>query len=48
MVAIWKTQAWTDAADLKFFEISTNEDLAKTLKIVGPLEMRVAYMGEEY
>jgi hypothetical protein len=48
MVAVWKTQAWTDAADLKFFEISANEDLAKTLKIVGPLEMRVAYMGEEY
>jgi hypothetical protein len=48
MVAVWKTQAWTDAAELKFLEISGNEDLAKTLKIVGPLEMRVAYMGEEY
>jgi hypothetical protein len=45
---IWATQAWTDAAELKYIEISTNEDLAKLLGISGTLEMRVAYAGEDY
>ena len=48
MMPIWATQAWTDAAELKYIEISDNVDLAKTLKINWPIEMRVAYMGEEY
>ncbi|MFZ2255787.1 MAG: hypothetical protein WAW59_07915 [Patescibacteria group bacterium] len=48
MMPVWATQAWTDAAELKYLEISQNQDLVKTLKVVGPLEMRVAYMGEEY
>jgi len=48
MMPVWATQAWTDAAELKYIELSQNEDLARTLKVVGPIEMRVAYMGEEY
>ena len=48
MMPVWATQAWTDAAVLKYIETSENPDLVKTLKITWPLEMRIAYMGEEY
>lgn len=48
MMPIWATQAWTDAADLKYIEISSTEELVKILKIKGPLEMRVSYMEEEF
>ncbi len=47
MMPVWATQAWSDAAELKYLEISTYPDLAKTLNIVGPIEMRVIYSGEE-
>lgn len=33
MMPIWATQAWTDAADLKYIEISSSEELVKLLKI---------------
>jgi hypothetical protein len=48
MMPIWATQAWTDASELKYIEISGNEELARNLNIVGPLEMRITYMGDEY
>lgn len=48
MMPIWATQAWTDAAELKYIETSTNIELARNLGIVNPLEMRVSYMGDEY
>lgn len=48
MMPIWATQAWTDAAELKYIEISGNEELARNLHIVGPLEMRISYIGDEY
>jgi hypothetical protein len=48
MMPVWATQAWTDASELKYIEISGNEELARNLKIVGPLEMRISYMGDEY
>jgi hypothetical protein len=48
MMPIWATQAWTDAAELKYIETSTNEELARNLNIAGPLEMRISYLGDEY
>jgi hypothetical protein len=48
MMPVWATQAWTDAAELKYIEISGNEELARNLNIVGLLEMRISYMGDEY
>jgi hypothetical protein len=48
MMPIWATQAWTDAAELKYIEISGNEELARNLNITGPLEMRISYIGDEY
>lgn len=48
MMPVWATQAWTDASELKYIEISGNEELARNLNIVGPLEMRISYMGDEY
>lgn len=48
MVPIWATQAWTDAASLKYIELSASPDLAQTLGIKEVLEMRVSYMEEEY
>ena len=48
MSPIWSTLAWTDTAQLKFIEISTNEDLSRNIGFKWPLEMRVSYMWEEY
>jgi hypothetical protein len=48
MMPVWATQAWTDAAELRYIETSGNADLARNLNIVGPLEMRISYMGDEY
>lgn len=45
---IWGTKAWMDTASLKFLSLTKNRDLAKTLNISGPIEMRVAYNGKEY
>jgi hypothetical protein len=48
MMPVWATQAWTDASEIKYIETSGNADLARNLNIVGPLEMRISYMGDEY
>ena len=48
MMPIWATQAWTDAAELKYIETSGNADLARNLNIESPLEMRISYMGDAY
>ena len=48
MMPIWATQAWTDASELRYIETSGNAALARNLNIVGPLEMRISYMGDEY
>ena len=44
---VWWAQAWSDAAEIRFLEISSTSDVARSLWVVGPLEMRVWYMGEE-
>lgn len=33
MFPVWATQAWTDAADIKYLEISANQELASLLKV---------------
>jgi hypothetical protein len=48
MMPVWATQAWIDASELRYIETSGNADLAHNLNIVGPLEMRISYMGDEY
>jgi hypothetical protein len=33
MMPVWATKAWTDAATLKYIEVSNNPDLARNLNI---------------
>jgi hypothetical protein len=45
---VWGTKAWMDAAELRFISLSKSKDLAKTLKISGPVEMKVSFEGKEF
>jgi hypothetical protein len=45
---VWTTKAWMDTAEIRFLSISANPDLARTLWVTGPIEMRISYTGKEY
>ena len=44
---VWSTQAWSDAAEIRFIEISSAPDIVRNLNITTPLDMRVWYSGTE-
>jgi hypothetical protein len=44
---VWSAQAWSDAAELRFVEISSGPDIIRNLAIITPLDMRVWYTGNE-
>lgn len=48
MIPVWWTQAWTDAAEIKYLETDTHKELAEILNIQWPVEMRVYYSWTEY
>ncbi len=48
LLPIWGSKAWMDNADLRYISLRENGDLAKTLKISWPIEMRVSFNGELY
>jgi hypothetical protein len=45
---VWTTKAWMDTAEVRFLSITASPDLARTLWVTGPIEMRVSYTGKEY
>ncbi|MBP9779341.1 hypothetical protein KBD33_01820 [Candidatus Gracilibacteria bacterium] len=46
LMPIWAPKAWMDNAELKYISIRENRELARTIGIEGPIEMRVSYYGE--
>jgi hypothetical protein len=48
LLPIWGSKAWMDNAELRYISLRENGDLAKTLKITWPIEMRIGYNGEQY
>jgi hypothetical protein len=44
---VWSAQAWSDAAELRFVEISSAPDIIRNLGITTSMDMRVWYAGEE-
>lgn len=44
---IWSAQAWSDAAEIRFVEVSKESELATYLAISTPVDMKVWYIGEE-
>lgn len=44
---MWSAQAWSDAAELRFVEVSTGGDIVSHLNINTPVDMRVWFVGEE-
>lgn len=44
---IWSTQAWSDAAEVRFVETSKESELASHLAIQTPVDMKVWYIGQE-
>ncbi len=44
---VWGTQAWSDAAEIRFVEVSSAPDIVRNLDITTPLDMRVWYTGNE-
>ena len=48
LMPIWAPKAWMDNAELRYISIRENRELARTLEIVWPIEMRVSYYGNTY
>ena len=44
---IWSAKAWSDAAEVRFVEISKESEIASHLDIKTPVDMKVWYIGEE-
>ncbi len=44
---VWSTQAWSDAAEIRFVEVASAPDIVRNLGITTPLDMRVWYSGAE-
>lgn len=44
---VWATKAWSDAADLRFVEITASPDIVSSLGVATAVDMRVWYIGEE-
>ena len=44
---VWSAQAWSDAAELRYIEISSAPDIVRTLGITTPLDMHIWYTGIE-
>lgn len=44
---VWSTQAWSDAAEIRFVEVSSAPEIVRNLDITTPLDMRVWYTGKE-
>jgi hypothetical protein len=44
---VWSAQAWSDAAELRFVEVSSGPDIVRNLGITTPVDMRVWYTGNE-
>lgn len=45
---VWAAKAWMDNAEIRYLSITQNGDLARTIGVVGSIEMRVSYEGYEY
>lgn len=46
-IPLWSTKAWSDAAELRLVETSSESELSTHLSIQTPVDMRVSYIGEE-
>jgi hypothetical protein len=46
-IPLWSTQAWSDAAEIRFVETSKESELTTHLAIQTPVEMKVWYIWEE-
>jgi hypothetical protein len=44
---VWSAQAWSDAAELRFVEVSSGPDIVWNLGINTTVDMRVWYIGNE-
>jgi hypothetical protein len=44
---LWGTQAWSDAADLRYIDTSLLPQLAREMGFLSPVNMRVWYTGKE-
>ncbi len=44
---VWSAQAWSDAAEIRFVEISKAPDIITHLGITNPVDMHIWYLGEE-
>ena len=44
---VWSTQAWSDAAEIRFVEVSSAPEIVRNLDITTALDMRVWYTGNE-
>ncbi|MBP9812208.1 hypothetical protein KBC86_02415, partial [Candidatus Gracilibacteria bacterium] len=44
---LWSTQAWSDAAEIRFVETSKESELTTHLAIQTAVDMKVWYIGEE-
>jgi hypothetical protein len=44
---VWSAQAWSDAAELRFVEVSSSPDIVRNLGITTSIDMRVWYIGNE-
>jgi hypothetical protein len=41
---VWSAQAWSDASELRFVEVSSATDIVRNLGIIAPIDMRVWYI----
>lgn len=47
LLPLWGWKAWMDKAELRYISLRENADLAKTIKIKWPIEMRIGYDGND-
>ena len=45
---VWAAKAWMDNAEIRYLSITQNPDLARTLGVIGPIELRISYEWYEY
>lgn len=44
---VWAAKAWTDTAEIRYISLTKTPELAQAIKMLGPVEMRVFFSGEE-
>lgn len=40
---VWAAKAWTDAAEIRYISLTKSPELARIIKMTGPIEMRVSF-----